>query len=397
MAARNKAKAALAGTVADLAAPWQEIALRIHANPEIGLKEQKASAWLADELTANGFAVQRRVAGMETAFVASAGRKSGRPCLAFLAEYDALPGLGHACSHNLIGTAACLAGVALARVLPKAAAAIKVIGCPAEEFYGGKVQLLQRGAFRGVDAALMAHGYFLTLGARPTIGRASLIFEFFGRAAHASTVPAQGINALDALIQTFTSIGLLRQQTRSEARIHGIITHGGTAANIIPDYARGEFYVRSASTKYLGELKRRVTACAKAAALATGARLKISSEGHEFRPIRANQVLAQSYEDNMRCLGQKVDRLPLGEGTGSTDFGNVSHAVPALHGYFRIVNHEVRPHTPGFAAACRTDAALRGLVHAAQAMALTAYDLIQQPRLLDAARAEWQRRGNEEQ
>jgi amidohydrolase len=381
--------------VAELAGPWRDLALRMHANPEIGLKEKKASAWLADDLAASGFVVRRGVAGMDTALVASAGVKSARPCLAFLAEYDALPGLGHACSHNLIATAACLAAVALARFVTKNAALIKVIGCPAEESYGGKVQLLGRGTFRGVDAALMAHGYYLTLGFRPTIGRASLIFEFFGRAAHASTAPAQGVNALDALIQTFTSIGLLRQQTRAEARIHGIITHGGTAANIIPDYARAEFYVRSASTPYLGELKRRVAACAKAAALATGARLKISAEGHEFRPIRPNDVLAKTYESNMRLLGRKVDRLPAGDGTGSTDFGNVSHALPALHGYFRIADHEVRPHSPAFATACRSEQGLRGMVTAAQAMALTAYDLIQQPRLLAAAKQEWRVRRKE--
>ena len=381
----------------DAAAPaWKDIALRIHANPELGLREEKAAAWLTDELARHGLVVQRKVAGLPTAFVARAGRKGARPSLAFLAEYDALPALGHACSHNLIGVAACLAGIGLARATPGAAASIQVFGCPAEEFYGGKARLLERGVFEGVDAALMAHGYYLNLGQRPAIGRASVIFEFFGRAAHASTVPERGINALDAMLQTFNAVALLRQQVRSEARIHGIITHGGVAANVIPDYTRAEFYVRSRDAGYVRELQRRVTDCARGAARATGARLKTSSEGYVFEPIRPNDTLARGYEDSLRRLGQRVDALPPESGYGSTDFGNVSRALPALHGYFRIVETEVRPHSTAFAEACRTPAALAGMVVAAKALALTACDLIENPRRLQAAQQEWRDRARTE-
>jgi amidohydrolase len=381
----------------DEAAPaWKEIALRIHANPELGLREEKASAWLSDALAGHGFEVQRNLAGLRTAFVARAGRKNARPALAFLAEYDALPALGHACSHNLIGVAASLAAIGLARATPRDAAAIHVFGCPAEEFYGGKARLLERGRFKGIDAALMAHGYYLNLGQRPAIGRASVIFEFFGRAAHASTVPERGINALDAMLQTFNAVALLRQQVRSEARIHGIITHGGVAANVIPDYTRAEFYVRSRDARYVQELKRRVTACARGAARATGARLKTSSEGYVFEPIRPNDALARGYEDSLRVLGQHVDTLPPESGYGSTDFGNVSRALPALHGYFRIVDTEVRPHSTAFAEACRTPAALAGMVTAAKALALTGSDLIEHPRRLRAVQQEWRERARAE-
>ena len=381
----------------DAVAPeWREIALRIHANPELGLQEQKASTWLGEALTRHGFSVQRGVAKLPTAFLARAGRKTAHPSIAFLAEYDALPALGHACSHNLIGVAACLGAVGAARAIDDTAARIQVFGCPAEEFFGGKARLLEHGLFKNVDAALMAHGYYLNLGQRPAIGRASVIFEFFGKPAHASTVPERGINALDAMIQTFNNIAMLRQQMRSEARIHGIITHGGTAANVIPDYTRAEFYVRSKSPAYVAELRQRVIACAKAAATATGARLKTSAEGYVFEPIRPNDALARAYEDNLRRLGQPVDALPAESGYGSTDFGNVSRRLPALHGYFRIVETEVRPHSTAFAEACRTPRALAGMVTAAKAMALTALDLIEQPRLLAAAQQEWRARADEE-
>jgi amidohydrolase len=392
--ARASAQKAVVAFIDAIAAEWKAIALRIHDNPELGLKEEKASTWLTEALTRRGFTVQRNVGKMRTAFVGRAtpdARKTSGPSIAFLAEYDALPGLGHACSHNLIGVAACLGALGAAHATA-GRAQIQVVGCPAEEFYGGKARLLEHGVFRGVDAALMAHGYYLNLGQRPAIGRASVIFEFFGTPAHASTVPERGVNALDAMIQAFNNIAMLRQQVRSEARIHGIITHGGKAANIIPDYTRAEFYVRSRDTTYVRELEKKVTACARAAATATGTRLKVSSEGYTFLPIRPNDVLARTYEDSLRRLGQTVDALPPEAGYGSTDFGNVSQAVPALHGYFRIVDTELRPHSTEFGAACRTPRALDGMVTAAKAMALTACALVNDPALLQSARDEWQER-----
>jgi amidohydrolase len=397
MRAKNQVaqKKAIGAFIDEIAPEWKEIALRIHANPELGLKEEQASTWLSEALVKRGFEVKRNVAKLPTAFVGRSGVDSAGPSIAFMAEYDALPVLGHACSHNLIGTAACLAAIGAARATT-GRAQIKIVGCPAEEFFGGKARLLERGVFRGVDAALMAHGYFLTLGMRPAIGRASIIFEFFGTPAHASTVPERGVNALDAMIQTFNNIAMLRQQVRQETRIHGIITDGGTAANVIPDYTRAEFYVRSKETAYLRELEKKVTACARAAATATGTRLKVSSEGYRFDPIRPNVVLAKLYEDNMGFLGEKVDELPPESGYGSSDFGNVSQAMPALHGYFRIVEREVRPHSREFAVACQTPRALEGMVNAAKAMALTAFDLVQDPKRLSAARSEWKERRSHE-
>lgn len=392
MKRKGDGKTALVRLIDRLAPAWRELAVRIHAHPELGLQEWQASAWLTEALAAEGFSVRRNIARLRTAFVAQAGNSSAKPSVAFLAEYDALPGLGHACGHNLICTAAGLAATALARTLPANRAHIQVIGCPAEEFYGGKAQLLQHGAFEGVDMALMAHGYFLALGARPTIARASLIFEFHGRPAHASTAPEQGANALDAMIQTFTAVGLLRQQLRPETRVHGIIAHGGAAANVIPDYTRGEFYVRSGSLTHLEELRKKVVACARAAALATGTRLKVSSEGYDFEPVRPNTSLARAYEDNLRFIGESVDTVAPGTGTGSSDFGNLSRRLPALHGYFRVTREVKRPHSREFALACKSPEGLAGMVVGAKALALSAHDYITRPAFRREVRREFGQR-----
>ncbi|HZO87587.1 MAG TPA: amidohydrolase [Chthonomonadaceae bacterium] len=368
---------------------WKELALKIHAHPEIGLAEEKASQWLCEALAKAGFAVERGVADLPTAFVASHGEIEARPAVAFLAEYDALPELGHACSHNLICTAACLAATALAETIGPEQARVCVIGCPAEESYGGKAQLVAHGIFKGIDIALMAHGYRMHLPARPASGRKSLIFEFYGKSAHAAAAPHKGINALDAMIQTFVGISLLRQQLRGDDRVHGIITHGGKAPNIIPDYTRAEFMVRAMDIGRLNELEQRVLACARGAAEATGAQLKVSSGGLDMLPIRHNRTLEGLYADNLRFLGEELGTVPADQGAGSTDFGNVSQVVPAAHGYFQITT-TAQAHTPEFAEVARSEAGLAGMVTAAKALALTALDSIEDPALLEKARSEFQ-------
>jgi amidohydrolase len=313
------------------------------------------------------------------------------PVIAFLAEYDALPELGHACGHNLIAGAAGLAAVAVAGSLAPGEAQIRVIGCPAEESYGGKVQLVERGLFEDVDVAMMAHGYRCYLGARPATGRKSVVLEFHGRAAHAGAGPELGINALDAMILTFSAVGLMRQQLREEARVHGIITHGGAAANIIPDYTRAEFYVRANDAEYLEELSRHLIACARGAAEATGARLEVSSTGLTMLPIRNNRTLVELYETHIRSLGEPLGPVSTAQGGGSTDFGNVSQVVPGLHGYFKVGDGEdLRAHTTAFADATRSEAGLVGMVNAAKVLALTALDLVEDPGLLAAARREFE-------
>jgi len=369
---------------------FRELALKLHAHPEIGLEETQAAEWISEALQAAGFSVARGTADLPTAFVAAWGEPSARPVIAFLAEYDALPDLGHACGHNLIAGAAGLAAVSLTKTLSPGQAQVRVIGCPAEESYAGKAHLVARAVFADVDAALMAHGSYQHLAFKPASGRKSVVIEFHGKSAHAAAAPEVGVNALDAMILTFSAIGLLRQQLRDEARLHGIITHGGEAANIIPAYARAEFYVRCSDPDYLEELERRLLACARGAAEATGARLGVSSATLTMLPLRRNVTLEQRYAHNLQALGEEVSEAPPGQGVGSTDLGNVSQVVPALHAYFKVSEAEVRSHTVEFQEAAKSEIGLAGMVTAAKALALTALDLIEDKGLLARARAEFQ-------
>src|SRR5687767_13396838 len=239
-------KTLIGEAVDSLAGDLETLSRRIHDNPELGYQEVKAAAWLGEFLEAQGFKVERGVAAVETAFRATIETGEG-PTVAILCEYDALPAIGHACGHNVIAASGAGAGAALAAVkdqLPKGR--IHVIGTPAEEGGGGKVKLIKGGVFKDVDAAMMVHGWDKWIGHQDLLGIVRVGFEFTGKAAHASADPWQGVNALDAVIQTFNNVSMLRQQVRPEARIHGIVNDGGAAANIIPEFASATFFMRAA-------------------------------------------------------------------------------------------------------------------------------------------------------
>jgi amidohydrolase len=385
-------KRQLIETIDKRAQKWRELALKIHAHPEIGLQEVKASAWLSEALEGDEFSVTRGIADLPTSFLAGKSDNRGAPTIGFLAEYDALPGLGHACSHNLMGCASCLAAVGLAQVADPKDVNVRVYGTPAEENFGGKAQMVERGSFAGVDIALMAHGGYKNYGGRAFIGVRSIVIEFHGKAAHASVVPHQGINALDAMIQTFSSVGLLRQQLPETTRIHGIITDGGKAANIIPDYTRAEFMVRAFSLKGLDDLENRLSACARGAAEATGAKVTVSrGKMLDLPPNKRVAAIEEVYENNLRFLDVQVDRFIPGEGTGSTDFCNVSQVLPGLHAYFKICEENVKSHTPEFAEAARSEKGLAGMVVAAKALALTALDFVSDRNLWDSMREQFKK------
>ncbi len=374
----------------DHAAPmWQELSLRIHAHPELGRNEVKASAWLAEAMEKSGFAVTRNYLDLPTSFLARKGKVGGKPVISYLAEMDALPSIGHACSHNLMGVAACLAGVGLGSVIGSEHGEVRVIGTPAEENFSDKVRLIERGAFKDVDAALMAHGGSKNYAKRDFIGRKAISFEFRGTPAHASAAPHEGVNALDAMILFFTSVGLLRQQIRSESRIHGIITHGGEAANTIPAYTRAEFNVRSFDAAYLDELERRVIACARGAAEATGTSLTAHGDPQPMLPAKRIPTLEQTYEDNLRFLGVPVDELAPNTGTGSTDFGNVSQVVPGVHAYFAMAPDHVHSHTPAFTVASASPEGQVGMLIAAKTLALTGLDMVEDAALAAVIRGEF--------
>src|SRR5712692_4693115 len=264
------------------------LARRIHAAPEIAFEEAKASQWLSETLERHGFKVQRGVADLPTAFRAERVASPGGPTVAFFAEYDALPEIGHACGHNLICTAALGAGIGLAAIGSKVAGKVLVMGTPAEEGGGGKVLMLQRGAFAGIDAALMFHPADYTLTMRQSLASYRLKVKFVGKAAHAAAAPYEGINALDGLVQMFVNIGLLRQQLRDDARVHGIITYGGAATNIIPDRAEAAFSVRATDSAYAAKVLEKVINCGRAGAAATGATFEHETQkGYEaMKPNR---------------------------------------------------------------------------------------------------------------
>jgi amidohydrolase len=370
----------------------------IHAHPEIGHQEVQAAQRLADLLRAAGIPVEMGTAGMATAFKAEmAGRdKSARPRIAILAEYDALPGLGHGCGHNLIGTSAIGAGLALQEVMPELAGSVWVLGTPAEESAapnsGGKVHMVNAGVFEDVDAAIMFHPGTETV---MTLDRslAARGFEFFfhGKAAHAAGAPEDGINALDAVIQLYNGVSMLRQQVRSDARIHGIILHGGAAANIIPDYAAIRYRTRADDTEYLAEIVERVVACAEGAAKATGCRLEWVEYMPGYENTMPNSVLLDLMVENLRALGLSVNTNRKRGGRGSTDFGNVSRRVPGIEARIGITEQvDVPGHSIEFREAAGSDRGRQAMLNAAKSLAMTAIDLLAEPEHLRRATAVFQ-------
>ncbi|MFC1892669.1 M20 family metallopeptidase [Chloroflexota bacterium] len=363
-----------------------ELSRQIHANPETGLQEIKAAAWLTEYLEENGFSVERGICSLPTAFRGSYGQKG--PAIAIFAEYDALPDIGHACGHNLIASCAVGAAVAAKPAIDRYGGRILVMGTPAEEIQGGKVIIADRGGFQDLDIAMMVHpGATDTTTAR-ALAAQTLETEFFGKAAHAAAEPEVGINALEAMLLSFAAINSLRQHIRASARIHGIITDGGAVANIVPAHSAGNFLVRAEDDIYLDELKERVLNCFTGAAAATGARLEYRWGDTRYATMRNNLTLAELFRHNMERLGRKMQTTS--HTIGSTDMGNVSQLVPSIHPFVAIAQPEVLNHSPEFAAAASSEAASQGLLDAAKALAMTVVDLVSSPQLVTRIREEFE-------
>ena len=344
---------------------------RIHANPELGFEEEQACAWLCELLEGAGFQVERGVGDLPTAFAARAG--SGPLHVVVCAEYDALPAVGHACGHNVIAAMAAGAGMALARVADDAGLRVTVLGTPAEEGGGGKILLLKRGAFDGAHAAMMVHPSPYEQPEMPIIAVNHLKVAYTGKEAHASAYPFLGVNAADALVVAQTAIGLLRQHLRPSDRVHGIVTKGGDAANIIPAHTTADWMVRAADLEQLEEVRAKVARCFEAGALATGATLELSEDHDPYSEMRHDHELSALYQRNAEALGRtfigRSDR-----GAGSTDMGNVSLALPSIHPTIGIDSLPAVNHQPEFTASCATPAADQAVVDGAVAMAWTAID-----------------------
>ncbi|MBV9173476.1 MAG: M20 family metallopeptidase, partial [Chloroflexi bacterium] len=335
----------------------------IHAHPEIGHQEVESSKRLVGMLEASGIPVEMGTAGMATAFKAElqTARRQERPRIAILAEYDALPGLGHGCGHNLIGTSAIGAGLGLAEVGADLPGSIWVLGTPAEESAapnsGGKVHMVNAGVFNDVDAAIMFHpGTETAVTLDRSLAARGFEFYFHGKAAHAAGAPEEGINALDAVVLFYNAISMLRQQVRSDVRIHGIILSGGAAANIIPDYAAIRYRTRADDSEYLTQVVERVVACAEGAAKATGCRLEWKEYMPGYENTMPNAVLMELMTSNLQQLGLNVNTTRRRSGRGSTDFGNVSRRVPGIEARLAITDQIDTPgHSIQFREAAGSD------------------------------------------
>jgi len=363
------------------------IALDIHAHPETGWDTPRSAGLLIDYMERHGLLVERGVTDLENAFRASIpGRDGSGVGVALLAEYDALEGLGHACSHNLIGTIAATAGVALSRVLGDVPGNVYVMGCPFEEGGGGKIYMIERGVFDPADISIMWHGNNKVVVGNPNIAQSRIDFRFYGKPAHSGQSPHQGINAADAAMLTFAGVNALRQHVTPDVRMSGVIKNGGSAINIVPDYAEVAMQVRALRQAEVVRLRQRVIDCARGAALMTGARLEVE-EGLIYAERLIVPGLREVVLENLGPLG-----VPLPEGDpqtfASADSGNVSQFIPHVTFSLPVDERGSVPHTAEFAEACASPMAMEALVTAAKIMAATAIDLIMDPERVAAIKAE---------
>lgn len=367
-----------------------ELSDYIYDNPELGYEEFKSCKAHVELLKKYGFVVEENYLGIETAFKAVYDTGKEGPSVALLSEYDALPGIGHGCGHNLLGATGSGAGISLSLLMQEEnmAGMVAVFGTPAEETSGAKVIMAEQGVFEGFDVALEAHPGDRNTKSGVSLALEALEFTFKGKTSHAAANPEKGINALDAALLTFNNINALRQHILSTSRIHGIIREGGKAANIVPDLAIAEFYVRSTSKTYLNELVEKVKNCARAGALATGAQLEMRNYELSYDNLVTNETLSDIFTDNLNKLGI-TDLNEARENFGSIDIGNISQVVPTIHPYFKICEEGIPAHTVEFRDATKTPYAYQAMMETIAALTMTAHDIITSPKLLEDIKAEF--------
>jgi amidohydrolase len=354
-----------------------DLSHRIHAHPELGFEEEKSSTWLCERLVDAGFSVEKGICDLPTAFLARFG--SGPLNIGICAEYDALPGIGHACGHNIIAASAVGAALAAARVADDVGLTLTVVGTPAEEVgnAGGKILLLERGAFQGLHAAMMVHPAPFDMLRAKLIAASMFDVNYTGKESHASAFPELGVNAADAITIAQTALGLLRQHIRSTDRIHGIVTNGGAAPNVVPAHTSVKYIIRSETLNQLDELRPKVHRCFQAGALATGSAMTITGGDKPYSEVRHDDAIATLYRRNSETLGRPFPNLGEWETrpTGSTDMGNVSLAMPSIHPMIGINSLPAVNHQPEFTAHCTTPDADKALADGALSMAWTCIDL----------------------
>jgi amidohydrolase len=371
---RDQLRAAVTDAMERLAGPAVELATRIYENPELSGDERRARQWCAELLSDGGFDVEG-VEGVETAFVATSGSRDRGPTIGLLAEYDALPGVGHACGHHLIAGSAVAAGLALRACGERLAGTVRVFGCPAEETLSGKPAMLDAGAFEGTDVALTFHANDATTIMTSCTGHRELELSFSGRPSHAASAPWEGASALDGVLLTFQNVNALRQFVRDGVRIHGIVTDGGQAANVIPAHASCRLCVRSTDLDELERVAARVLDCARAGALASNTELSVE-RGAATEPVRVDESLASVLRGNLEGLGERVVEW---QAMASTDFGNVSRVIPSTLFSVKTWPLGTAFHTEEAARAAGREAAFEAMLKGGLAMALTAVDVICDP------------------
>ncbi len=384
----SELKAHALEALSELEAETRELALRIHAHPEVGFQEIQAVQWISEMLGRHGYQVQVGVAHIPTAIVARAQGRGTGPTVGLIAEYDALAGLGHGCGHNLMAAGMAAAAVALKAVLPELNGTVAYYGTPAEEGGGGKIFMLERGAFQGCDAAIQYHAGDGVSVATGCLAVQRVDFEYSGRSAHSAAAPWNGLNALDAVIQLFNSINAMRQQVRPDTRIHGIVTNGGQAVNVIPERAAAAFGIRSSDSAYHKELIARVEACGRAAAEATGTTVTIS-KGLLFDALKYNATLGDLIKTNALALGFKIEEQFVG---ASTDLGNLSQALPTITYTLPTCPPGVGMHTREALEAARSEIGLAGMMNDAKVMVMAAIDVLAVPGLAERAWADFKQR-----
>jgi amidohydrolase len=374
--------------VESLAPELEDISRKMYDNPECAYEEHASSRLAAQFLERHGFQVELGAGKVETAFFATPkDANPTEPKIAVLAEYDALPKIGHGCGHNLIACATLGAAVALLKVRPDLAGSITVVGTPAEEGGGGKALLADAGIFEEISASFMFHpGQTYHLGT-DTLGRIKARVEFFGQSSHAAATPEKGVNALDALVLAYNNISVLRQQLPADVRIHGIIENGGEAPNVIPDYTSALYYIRSINKEYLDILFKKFQDCCQGAALATGCRAEVVVLGPSLDPMKRNQTLEQAWKENMKPLGLEPDYSETG--IGSTDLGNVSQLMPVVQPFLPICSEKTSFHTVEFAEATQSEKGKKAVLDAAKLLAMTALDYLASEDLREKAAREF--------
>lgn len=374
-----------------------DISHKIHEHPEIGNEEVYACELLIDTLKKEGFKIEKALAGHPTSFIArKKSSKNSGPNIGFLAEYDALPNLGHGCGHNIIGTASTAAAITLSKYIDEVGGEVLVFGTPAEE--GGengsaKATFVKQGLFKGVDACLMVHPGGENSVTPYSLANNPIQFEFIGKASHAASAPENGINALDGVIQLFNGINALRQHVTDDVRIHGIITDGGSAPNIVPDYAKAKFFIRAFTKENCGLVTEKVKNIAKGAALSTGAEVNISFFQNEVDNFIINEKFDEVFVENLKLLGINIDNIPK-KGIGSTDAGNVSQVVPTIQPIIKIGDKSLCAHTPEFREAAKSKNGDEALITASKALALTGLTLLTDEHKLLEIKEEFNRRRN---